>query len=61
MCISRSKMLSDVLNDIAGPANGITQTNLEELPADETLGTPSMLGEHLKHEDPPVVRSFTDE
>ena len=61
MCISRSKLLSNVPDDIAGPASSTTQTNLEELPADETLGAPSMLSEHLKGEGPPVVRSFTDE
>ena len=56
MCISRTKLLSNVPDDIAGPANGIVQTNLEELPADETLGTPSVIGGHL-----PVMKPFTDE
>ena len=40
-------MLSNVPGDIAVPANGIKQTHLEELPADEALSTPSMIGEHL--------------
>ena len=61
MCISQSKLLSNVPDDIAGPTNGITQTNLEELPVDETLGTPSMLSDRPKGENPPVVRSFTDD
>ena len=61
MCISRSKLLSNVPDDIAGPTNGITQTNLEDLPTDETLGTPSLLSSRLRGENPPVVRSFTDD
>ena len=61
MCINRSKLLSNVPDAIAGPTNGITQSNLEELSEDETLGAPSLLSAHLPAGSPIVVRSFTDD